>query len=109
MSFNFDERARAARVPHRPLELRNGGAGEGFFQPAKSQLSHCLAERRVGQTILQHTLELEGELLRMAIGRERNDGDDPTARVRVNSGMAKSSQCLKFVSRIKAPFAPTAS
>lgn len=75
----------------------------------KSQLSHCLAERRVGQTVRQHTLELEGELLRMAIDRERDNGDDPTARVRVNPGMARSSQCLEFVSRIKAPFAPTAS
>ncbi len=71
----------------------------------KSQLSHCLAERRVGQIVLQHTLELEAELLRIAIGREQDNGDDPTAPVRVSSRLAKPLNCSEFVSYIGAPFA----
>lgn len=80
MSFKFvaGRGRHASPRGRRLLELRNCGGARESRRPAgiESEMSHRLAELRVVQTVLQPALEMEAELLRIAIGRERDDGDE---------------------------------
>lgn len=68
-------------------------------------MNPCLAEPSVGQTVFQPTLEMEAELLRIANGRERENGGDATAPLRIRSRRRRPLDCSELVSRIRDPFA----